>query len=50
MRFGSFSFKLPSFMILYEKRLANETETVRMGSKDYVCSAGPYADIVVTVG
>uniref|UniRef100_A0A0R3RMN0 Uncharacterized protein n=1 Tax=Elaeophora elaphi TaxID=1147741 RepID=A0A0R3RMN0_9BILA len=50
MRIGSFSIKLPSLLIVYERCAANENEIIRMGDKEIVCSSESYASIVITVG
>ncbi|KAL3990413.1 Fragile site-associated protein C-terminus family protein [Acanthocheilonema viteae] len=50
MRLGSFSIKLPSLLVVYEKCTVNENEIIRMGNKEIVCSNESYANIVITVG
>lgn len=50
IRLGSFSIKLPSLLIAYEKCTINENEIIRMGNEEIVCTNESYANIIITIG
>ncbi|KAM3727455.1 Bridge-like lipid transfer protein family member [Dirofilaria immitis] len=50
IRLGNFSIKLPSLMIVYEKRTINENEIIRIDNKEIVCSNESYVNIIITIG